>query len=295
MAKNDDKKNDKKTTTTAKPTTTTAKPTTTTAKPTTTTTKPIVKPSSGNSESFTDINDVQQNLLGPDYPYWKNIKNPEQLGMSDKGSIEVMTKDVNGLISYVELLVTGKSKASATGGPLGNKFFLDTNASCVDDSTKKEVDRYIYINNVPKGNIPFISYGMGTNFKEFKGLIPGTMSTLNTLNPMTVMQGFMEGSSPLCKKVTLETIDSKNKKSKETHYITVSDIQMMDPCDFPDKKNPETKQKCKEIFTNMSESEFAYEMEMPLPLPNDPIIQLYFAGLGLLGIYIIYKIMEKNK
>jgi hypothetical protein len=144
---------------------------------------------------------------------------------------------------------------------------------------------------VPKGNIPFISYSMGTNFKEFKGLIPGTMSSLNTLNPMTVIQGFTEGSMPECKKVTLETIDTKNKKSKETHYITVSDLNVMDPCDFPDKINPETKQKCKEIFTNMSESEFGNE----LALPKDPIVQLYFAGLGVLGIYIIYKIMEKNR
>jgi hypothetical protein len=209
--------------------------------------------------------------------------------MSDKGTLEVMGKDVNGLISYVEVLVTGKSKASATGKPLGNKFFLNTGASCIDD-TKKEVDRYIYINNVPKGNIPFISYGMGTNFKEFKGLIPGTMSSLNTLNPLTVMQGFMEGSAPLCKSVTLETIDTNNKRSKETHYITVSDLNMIDPCDFPNKINPITKQKCKEMFTNMTEVD-----NLPLSLPKDPIVQIYFAALGLLGLYILYRIMEKNK
>jgi len=253
--------------------------------------KKDVEPSKGKNNNFTDINEAQQSLLGQDYPYWKNIKNPEQLGMSDAGSLEVMGKDVAGLISYVELLVTGKSKASATGESLGNKFFLNTGASCLDSKSKKEVDRYIYINNVPKGNIPFVSYGMGTNFKEFKGLIPGAMSSLNTLNPMTVLQGFTEGSMPECKKITLETIDTKNKKSKETHYITVSDLNVIDPCDFPDKKNPETKQKCKEIFTNMDESEFGYEMG----LPKDPIVQLYFAGLGLFGIYIIYKIMGKNK
>lgn len=292
------KKDDQKKTTTANPDTTTAQTKAADIKQSmkkTSQQSPMknVQASSEKSDFLTDINDAQQSLLGPDYPYWKNIKNPEQLGMSDKGSLEVMGKDVAGLISYVELLVTGKSKASATGNPLGNKFFLNTGASCLDSNTKKEVDRYIYINNVPKGNIPFISYGMGTNFKQFKGLIPGTMSSLNTLNPMTVIQGFAEGSMPECKKITLETIDNQNKKSKETHYITVSDLNVMDPCDFPDKKNPETKQKCKEIFTNMSDSEF--RNEMTLELPKDPIVQIYFAGLGLLGIYIIYKIMEKNK
>lgn len=255
--------------------------------------KAAPKPSSGKSENFTDINDSQKSLTGNDYPYWKNIKSPSQLGMSDKGTFEVMGKDVNGLISYVELLVSGKSKASATGGPLGNKYFLNTGASCIDDKSKKEVDRYIYINNIPNGNIPFISSGMGTNFKDFKGLIPGAMGNLNAFNPMTLLQGFSEGSTPTCKSVTLETIDTKNKKSKETHYITVSDLKSMDPCDFMDKKNPETKQKCKEMFTNMDDSELGDDLT--LGLPKDPIVQIYFAGLGLLGIYIIYRIMEKNK
>ena len=259
--------------------------------------KPAPKPSSGKNENYTDVNDSQKSLTDYDYPYWNNIKNPTQLGMSDKGTFDVMSKDINGIISYVELLVSGKSKASATGGPLGNKYFLNTGASCIDNSTKKEVDRYIYINNVPKGNIPFVSYGMGTNFKDFKGLIPGAMGNLNTLNPLTVIQEFSQGTMPPCKKITLETIDTKNKKSKETHYITVADLKIMDPCDFMDKKNPETKQKCKEMFTNMVTNELDSELgdDLALGLPKDPIVQIYFAGLGLLGIYIIYRIMEKNK
>lgn len=51
-----------------------------------------VEASSEKSDFLTDINDAQESLLGPDYPYWKNIKNPEQLGMSDKGSLEVMER-----------------------------------------------------------------------------------------------------------------------------------------------------------------------------------------------------------
>jgi hypothetical protein len=246
------------------------------------------QPYSGNSNMFTNVND---------YPYWKNIKSPDQLGMSDKGTFDVMSKDINGLISYVELLVSGKSKASSTGGPLGNKYFLNTGATCIDDATKKEVDRYIYINNVPKGNIPFVSYGMGTNFKDFKGLIPGAMGNLNTLNPLTVIQEFSQGTLPSCKNITLETINTTNKKSKETHYISVADLKLMDPCDFLDKTNSETKQKCKELFTNMRDD---VELnsdgdDFPLTLPKDPIVQIYFIGLGLLGMYIIYKIMEKNR
>lgn len=257
--------------------------------------KPTPKPSSGKNETYSKVDESQKSLTGGDYPYWKNIKSPDQLGMSDKGTFEVMGKDVNGIISYVDLLVSGKSKASATGGPLGNKYFLNTGASCLDDKTKKEVDRYIYINNVPKGNIPFISYGLGTNFKDFKGLIPGTMGNLNTLNPLTLIQEFSQGTMPKCKNITLETIDNNNKKFKETHYISVSDLKVMDPCDFPDKKNPETKQKCKELFTNMLTNETESGDDFPLTLPNDPIVKIYFAGLGILGMYIIYRLMEKNR
>ena len=99
-----------------------------------------------------------------------------------------MAKNVEGLIEYVELLVTGDSKASATGKPLGNKFFLKTGGKCAaidscsdpnDASTCEKVDRYIYVDNVPEGNIPFISSGLGVNFSDFKGLIPGAMGNLN--------------------------------------------------------------------------------------------------------------------
>ena len=74
-------------------------------------------------EVLNDAEGVQNELLGPTYPYYKNIKSPSQIGMSDKGTIQQMSNNVNGLINYVELLVSGGGKASATGKPLGNKFF----------------------------------------------------------------------------------------------------------------------------------------------------------------------------
>jgi hypothetical protein len=77
-------------------------------------------------EVLSSAQGVEEQLLGPTYPYYKNIKSPSQLGMSDKGTIQQMSQNIVGLTNYVELLVSGKSKASATGGPLGNKFFLQT-------------------------------------------------------------------------------------------------------------------------------------------------------------------------
>ena len=59
--------------------------------------KPAPKPSSGKNENYTDVNDSQKSLTDYDYPYWNNIKNPTQLGMSDKGTFDVMSKDINGI------------------------------------------------------------------------------------------------------------------------------------------------------------------------------------------------------
>jgi hypothetical protein len=245
-------------------------------------------------EVLTDAKGVEDRLLGPTYPYYKNIKTPSQIGMSDKGTIQQMGKDVDGLIQYVELLVTGKSKASATGGPLGNKFFLNTGGKCAavdscsdsnNSSTCKQVDRYIYINNVPEGNIPFISGGMGVNFSEFKGLIPGAMGNLNVLNPFAILRAFLAGSTPPCQQITMQTITSDNVKSSESHYVTLADITSMDPCSFSDGKNPVTGKKCIETFQSNSE----------LLIPDDPLAQLYFASLGVLGLFILYRLMEKSR
>lgn len=236
-------------------------------------------------EVLTDVNSVQTKLLGPDYPYYKNIKSPSDIGMSSNGNLSALGKDITGLISYVELLVSGGGKASATGKPLGNKFFLKTGADCVDSKTNKSVDRYIYINNVPQGNIPIISSGMGVNFSEFKGLIPGTISDLNVLNPYAIMTAFLSGSNPKCQPLTMQTIDINNNVSNETHYVTTVDIQNMDPCIFPNKKNPITNASCKESFVSELKE---------LKIPKDTLTQVYFASLSALIIYIIFKIMKKN-
>jgi hypothetical protein len=250
-------------------------------------------------EVLTDVQGVEQKLLGPTYPYFKNIKTPSQLGMSSDGNIQQMAKDVDGLIQYVEVLVTGDSRASATGGPLGNKFFLQTGAKCAaldkcsnsnDSSTCQQVDRYIYVNNVPQGNIPFISSGLGVNFSEFKGLIPGAMGNLNVLNPFAIMSAFTSGSTPPCQELTMQTIDVNNNVSSETHYVTLSDISNMDPCSFSNRTNPISNKTCQETFQTGVGPEGSAAV-----MPDGPLDQLYFASLAAIGIYILYRFMEKSR
>jgi len=249
-------------------------------------------------EVLTDPKGVEAKLLGPSYPYYKNIKTPAEIGMGDKGSLNQMGKDIDGLIAYVNLLVSGNSKASATGGPLGNKFFLKTGAQCAaidncsnpnDASTCEKTDRYIYVNNVPEGNIPFISSAAGVDFSEFKGLIPGSMGNLNVLNPFAIMRAFLSGNNPPCQEITMQTIDVNNNKSSETNYVTLTDIQGMDPCIFPNNKNPVNGSTCRETFATGVSANASPVMS------NDILDQLYFASLSVICIYILYRIMDKSQ
>jgi hypothetical protein len=245
--------------------------------------------STGNffEEVLDDVKGVEQRILGPDYQYWKQIKSPGQMGMSSNGSISTIAADVGGLINYVELLVTGKGNASSTGNPLGNKFFLKTAATCKDKKSKKIVDRYVYINNVPNGSIPFISSGMNMNFGEFEGLVPGTLSNVSALNPMLIFQAFMSGSQPECEEITLETIDVNNNTGTETRHVTTTDLKNMNSCDFKPihNGNPITGEACREAFNN----------RIPSTVPDDFLVKLFYASMGVLGIYILIGIMKRIK
>jgi hypothetical protein len=213
------------------------------------------------SDVMTDMKGMEKNLLGPDYLYWKRILKPSDIGMSSDGNFGALTNNVNGLIDYVEVLVTGNA-GSTTGRPLGDKFFLKTGGQCTDVASGNKVDRYIYIDNVPNGNIPFISSGLGgVDFTEFEGLIPGLLGDLGKLNPLNLFKSFMMGDNPDCMMVTLETItpavdgDSndtgKDNYGTEKQFVAVADVKNMDPCIFLNKKNPaDPSLTCTETFTS---------------------------------------------
>lgn len=208
--------------------------------------------------------------LGPGYDYWKSIKSPSEMGMSDEGTIKALSNDISGLLEYVSVLVTGNSKASVTGEPLGNKFFLKTMATCKNvEADPKQPDsetnpivvpRYIYVDNIPDGTIPFIPSGPdGGKLKDFRGLIPGAIGNLAAFSPSGFGRAFTMGNHPDCINITLETVDNDNNYGQATHYVAVSDIMheikssnmtngnpvgsVKDPCRFKDYTNPATNAK----------------------------------------------------
>jgi hypothetical protein len=236
------------------------------------------------------------------YNYANNINTPSQLGMGEDGSFGQLGTDINALRAYVSVLISGESAANSTGEPLGNKYFLKTGAvcqatdSCSTDgsgnTTCSNTDRYIYINNVPSGNIPFISSAAGVDFTDFRGLIPGVLEDAGVLDPTAIFSAFTEPAVPPCQQITMETIDVNNNHSTETQYVTTSDISNMDPCIFNTSQynsvNPVTGAACKESFKN------GVANNAEVVMSDDPIDKLYFAGLACVGVYILYCIMKKG-
>jgi hypothetical protein len=238
-----------------------------------------------------NLNDVQQDLLGPDYAYWKQVKSPSEIGMSGDGNLGALSRDVAGLIDYVQILVAGGGGASKVNGPMGNKFFLKTGAKCKDTQSGKKVDRFIYVNNVPDGQIPFISQGMGgMTFSNFEGLVPGALGDMNALNPFAMLQAFMMGNVPDCEPLTMETIDANNSKSQQTQYVATTDIRNMNPCWFQNETNPVTGSTCRRAFQSMMK-----EVSPNEQIPSGVVPILFLTGVSGLSLYLLYKMCKKMK
>jgi hypothetical protein len=244
---------------------------------------------------FEDIKDnaadAKKKYLGEDYPYANNIKPPAKVGISSKGSLPQLGRNFDGLLAYTQVLTSGGGKASVPKGPMGNKFFLQTGAKCKAVDTNTDVDRYVYINNIPSGKIPFLQGA--ANMKDFRGLIPGALGNLNALNPLNLFAGLLDGITPECQSVTLDVVDTNNLKTTETHYVTLTDISLMDPCDFKKKKNPRTGEKCRIGFSNITPSVIPNTDNWIPIIPKDTSVQIFFASIGALTVYFSFKSLQK--
>ena len=252
---------------------------------------------------------LQKDFLGETYPYHKNINTPAALGMSSKGNMGALARDIAGIVNYTEVLVSGKGRGSKTGRPLGNKFFLKTGGSCepkgyiksngkvVEKGEGNSTTRFVYINNQPDGSIPFISSGSGANFSDFRGLIPGIIGNIGAINPVEIMGGFTEKGTPPCYKVTFPTIDAKNRRGSQSEYVSKSDLANINGCSFPGGYNPITKKKqsgCRQGFDIMqSHLNKKKEKRKTIRPSKDPIVNIYNAGFGFLIVYLLLRVMRK--
>ena len=263
------------------------------------------------NDVVTDLDNLQEDILGPNYEYWKWIKSPKELGMSSDGSLSALGNDIIGLVDYMETLIASGGAQRNPGGnlPLGDRFFFKTGAQCADVKTGENATRYLFIDNIPNGDIPFISGALGTNFGAFEGIIPGVMQSTANINPLQIFQAFMEGTDPSCAVVTLQTRDNQNNLSTESRHVTLTDIKNIEPCMWKNSTNPvsgASRQGCgalspksgtctgctKEGFTNQNQTT---NMADEIDICNKRISQIFKLSLLLLAILVAYKILNKKK
>jgi hypothetical protein len=224
-------------------------------------------------------------FLGPSYKYQDFIKSTDEMGMSGAGNFTALGNDIAGIISYSGLLIEGGGKARK-GGPLGNRFFVKTGTKC--QPSKKvggkwkptgdgKADRYLWLDNTTKGKIPFIS-----GKSPFKGLVPGMMENMAALNPMSIMAGMVEGSTPPCTEITRRTgpWNKRGKMKTETHYVAIKDQEGFE--------NMEAFENMKQ-FLNQKPSRTNYKFN----IADKPLANLYNAGFGILMIYLVFQLMKK--
>lgn len=253
---------------------------------------------------LTDVKDLEKEYLGPDFKYYKFIKNPDELGVSSDGSISALSKNIQGIVSYVEVLINGKSKANKLDRPLGGSFFLKTGGQCKDYKTNKVVTRSMYIDNVPTGRIPIVSGLTGFRTDEFRGLVPGVVDNIMDINPLKLFGAFMEGSEPLCAEVSLPVTDEKGRLKKGSGFVPISELKDLISNGKIENKNLVTSRmnqalegklenETTETFQNIMTGNYSLK-SVKRHKKTDNFTNIYYLSIAVLFSYILIKLIMKK-
>lgn len=128
-------------------------------------------------------------LLGRDFNYASAIRTPAELGVTAAPTMTALGNDIAGLIEYTNALVSGQGRAVKRR--LGNRYFLKTLAKCKLHG--RMVDRYLYIDNVPSGNVAFGGTSLTGGRTNVRGLVPGMMESIGKMDPLALFKAFSEG------------------------------------------------------------------------------------------------------
>tara|TARA_B100002051_G_scaffold52093_1_gene47332 strand:+ start:11994 stop:12755 length:762 start_codon:yes stop_codon:yes gene_type:complete len=248
-------------------------------------------------------------FLGIDFNYGNAIKNPAELGMGKGGKKFLdgtsLGQNFIGLGNYTEVLFTEKTNALKSSGPLGNRYFIETDKLCSNlPQTDSSKNRYVLIDNRPP------SYLAGG-----RGMIPSLLHNVARLNPLTIAESLipeqLTGDNN-CVEVNviqkLQRADGSIYDDYETIYMTRKNIEDVNPCYFNRNKidgnetnkhvNPMSKDKgrnCGETFSSMNQPiEEEVEENNYSKMPDDKLIQLYLSTITIIGLYAVLKLINKR-
>ncbi len=247
------------------------------------------------------------------YNYGKNIKSPQHpdYALHDNGTFNNALRNIDALGAYVKIISSGQSgnygsvpNASTVnggkGGPMGNRYFVDTQSKCTDSKGDKQ-ELFMFVNNIA-----------GSEFYPLRGIGPGMMQNIKNLNPMQLFTAFTEPIYPPCSIVTLQTVDNYGNKKWESRHIRDTEVEKIEPCAFKNYKNPKTNvQRNSTIcstdnFTTILQND--KNMNYPKvhdsmitdnsphrSLPDDPLTNIYILSISCLGIYLMSRLLSKGK
>jgi hypothetical protein len=254
------------------------------------------------------------------------FKTPHQMGISSKGDSK---KNWNETSQYINALNNGNitdGSGKAIGHPLGNRYFVDTNTNCPKKDGTGMTERYILVDNMK-----YMKYADGTVNNDNYGLLYSAMGSLQEIDSNNLLSqlGQIENPDDPNNKCINVTIDMKgDQKTFESKFITVGDCKKIDAIAF---KGQDTKV-CEAFTGEHSEhsehshhskhsehSDNGYTIGKGLSIDNiylndtnrdlvwipedivpravvvdDSITTFYLASLTVIGLFILYRLMEKN-
>jgi hypothetical protein len=99
----------------------------------------------------------EMSMFGPKYVYADYVPIPSDLGVNTDGSIRQVVRNMGAFSGYTDVLMFGKAsqitrdmmgeQAVRNINPLGNRYFIPTNATCPNGE-----DKFLYVDNVAKGD-----------------------------------------------------------------------------------------------------------------------------------------------
>ena len=174
--------------------------------------------------------------------YTSRIKDPTDLGVSAKGKIKYMVKDVKAMANYVNVLTRkGPWKALKNGEhkSIGSSSFFKTGTTCKNvEDNGDSADRYFYNDAIPYG--------------KNKSLIFSIAGDIENMNPLSLLDGLKHHDNT-CKKVNLQVRQPNGDETYEERAVNINEIEAIDPCRFKEikgtRKNVQTGKSCKEGFS----------------------------------------------
>jgi hypothetical protein len=131
-------------------------------------------------------------VMGPSYSYVDNIQSPSALGVGSDGSMSQIARNIDGIVTYVQYLISGPA--------MGNRFFVKTGGTCTAPDGSSQ-SRSNYVNNVTDAAEALpqsMRRDLGGLASDFNGLIPGMIQDVEGLNPVSLFNSLSADSVPTC-------------------------------------------------------------------------------------------------